>query len=65
LEATLSEQKLTKRVFAYDLDVYKKYLLPRVRGVEKDISVTVPTEDNSEVSEAVEELSETRESIKM
>jgi hypothetical protein len=33
--------------------------------VEKDISVTVPTEDNSEVSEAVEELSETRESIKM
>jgi len=65
LEATLSEQQLTKRVFAYDLDVYKKYLLSRVRGVEKDISVTVPTEDDTEVSEAVEELSETRESIKM
>ena len=65
LEATLSEQERIKKVFTYDLDAYKKHLLPRVRGVEKDIAVTVPTDDDSEVTEALEGLSETRESIRM
>lgn len=65
LEVTLSEQERIKKVFTYDLDAYKKHLLPRVRGVEKDIAVTVPTDDDSEVTEALEGLSETRESIRM
>ena len=65
LEAALLKQEHSGRLFAYDVEAYKKYLLPRVRGEKKDIPVSVPTNEDSEDTEIVAEQSDVRESIKI
>jgi len=65
LEAAFFKQEHSGRSFAYDVEAYKKHLLPRVRGVEKDIAVTVPTDEDSEDTEIVAEQPDVRESIKI
>ena len=65
LEAALLKQEHSGRSFAYDVEAYKKYLLPRVRGEKKDIPVSVPTDEDSEDTEIVAEQSDVRESIKI
>jgi hypothetical protein len=64
LEDLLISQVESQNTYEVDPKEYKKFLNPRVRGVEKAVTVSVP-EDNDSESGHIRDESEVRESIKI
>ncbi|MGH2581988.1 MAG: hypothetical protein ACRDFQ_03730 [Anaerolineales bacterium] len=62
LENVLREQGEKQRVYAIDINEYRKLLTKRVKRSDREVNVTVPTEETEAI---VEEIPEIRKSVQI